>query len=280
MALISMGDDIPGGDSIAPGGDDSLVISDSRFKSLGLKKIHFEPQKIIFDAHENQYKIWRYMFGIGEGFELVNRIPMECNLDLLGYISFSKGCYIGQELVARTKYKVTPIIYYAEHEQYERSNLSRTVHFALLQGVVRKRLVPFMTIPPLKVKEMPNFSPLCELRRQLLKDLINKGGRHPEAISFDELSSESIKEGRCKVFNAENKHIGEVIGADYNGVIGLAIIRLEDLKCASQLRVIMSSDNTNNISDAESSGVPIYPFRPDWWPDKDPLTGLDIFDGL
>ena len=29
----------------------------------------------------------------------------ECNLDLLNYISFSKGCYVGQELVARTKHK-------------------------------------------------------------------------------------------------------------------------------------------------------------------------------
>jgi folate-binding protein YgfZ len=33
-------------------------------------------------------------------------IPFEGNFDLLGYISFAKGCYIGQELMARTRYKV------------------------------------------------------------------------------------------------------------------------------------------------------------------------------
>lgn len=33
-------------------------------------------------------------------------LPFECNLDALNYVSFSKGCYIGQELMARTKFKV------------------------------------------------------------------------------------------------------------------------------------------------------------------------------
>ena len=41
-------------------------------------------------------------------------MPLEYNLDGLNAISFSKGCYVGQELVART-------------------------HF---QGMVRKRLMP------------------------------------------------------------------------------------------------------------------------------------------
>ena len=41
-------------------------------------------------------------------------MPLEYNLDGLGAISFTKGCYVGQELIART-------------------------HF---RGVVRKRLMP------------------------------------------------------------------------------------------------------------------------------------------
>lgn len=46
------------------------------------------------------------LHGIADGIALASRIPLECNLDLLQYISFSKGCYVGQELTARTKYKV------------------------------------------------------------------------------------------------------------------------------------------------------------------------------
>lgn len=42
-------------------------------------------------------------------------MPLEYNLDALNAISYTKGCYVGQELVARTHHK----------------------------GVVRKRLMPF-----------------------------------------------------------------------------------------------------------------------------------------
>jgi folate-binding protein YgfZ len=45
--------------------------------------------------------------GVVDGRAVHNRIPLECNLDLLHYISFAKGCYVGQELTARTKFKVS-----------------------------------------------------------------------------------------------------------------------------------------------------------------------------
>lgn len=49
---------------------------------------------------------FRLLQGIADGPEILNKIPLECNLDHLNYIDFQKGCYIGQELTARTKYKV------------------------------------------------------------------------------------------------------------------------------------------------------------------------------
>jgi len=45
--------------------------------------------------------------------------PLECNFDLLNCISFTKGCYIGQELTARTHYT----------------------------GKIRKRLLPVLIFP-------------------------------------------------------------------------------------------------------------------------------------
>lgn len=33
-------------------------------------------------------------------------IPLEVNIDLLNGVSFNKGCYLGQELIARTHFKV------------------------------------------------------------------------------------------------------------------------------------------------------------------------------
>jgi len=64
---------------------------------------------------DRAYREWRYRHGIAEGTaELGGLLPLECNLAGLHAISFDKGCYIGQELTART-------------------------HFT---GVVRKRLLP------------------------------------------------------------------------------------------------------------------------------------------
>ncbi|CCI10066.1 unnamed protein product [Albugo candida] len=42
----------------------------------------------------------RIYLGAAEGSELHDLIPLEANLDVLGGVSFSKGCYVGQELMA------------------------------------------------------------------------------------------------------------------------------------------------------------------------------------
>ncbi|KAJ8607019.1 hypothetical protein CTAYLR_006255 [Chrysophaeum taylorii] len=47
----------------------------------------------------------RLAVGVSEGPEIVGRIPLECNLDAINAISFSKGCYLGQELTARAKHR-------------------------------------------------------------------------------------------------------------------------------------------------------------------------------
>ena len=56
----------------------------------------------------NWYDLIRYKNCIPEGtkeIEINTILPMEINLDLLGGISFEKGCFIGQEVNARIKYK-------------------------------------------------------------------------------------------------------------------------------------------------------------------------------
>ena len=65
------------------------------------------------------YDVHRFHLGVGESAaELGGEVALECNLDGLHGVSFTKGCYIGQELTSRT-------------------------HF---RGVVRKRVMPF-TLP-------------------------------------------------------------------------------------------------------------------------------------
>ena len=47
----------------------------------------------------------RRAFGAAEGAEAAGLIPLEWNLTLLRGVCFAKGCYIGQELVARTHFR-------------------------------------------------------------------------------------------------------------------------------------------------------------------------------
>ncbi|XP_021952352.1 putative transferase CAF17 homolog, mitochondrial isoform X2 [Folsomia candida] len=75
-------------------------------------------QNISVKDSEEGYKALKYTLGVGEGVVDIpfgNSFPLEANGDYLHGISFHKGCYLGQELTARTHHT----------------------------GVVRKRLMPF-----------------------------------------------------------------------------------------------------------------------------------------
>lgn len=106
------------------------VVNDPRLASLGTRIISrdsdFNEVKnsiqsfINADIQEGSLKdyiVHRYTLGVGEGVDDHPEsfcLPLECNADLLNSVSFSKGCYLGQELTAR-------------------------IHYT---GVVRKRLMP------------------------------------------------------------------------------------------------------------------------------------------
>lgn len=87
---------------------------------MRLKKIL--QSQVDVDIHRStvkDYIMHRYQLGVSEGpndHPEGGCLPLECNADLLGSVSFDKGCYLGQELTAR-------------------------IHFT---GVVRKRLMPII----------------------------------------------------------------------------------------------------------------------------------------
>ncbi len=80
---------------------------------------HFETlMNNFFPPVPGTYSVLRKLSGIAEGQELTSKTPLECNQEFLNAISFSKGCYLGQELTARSQYV----------------------------GVVRKRIVPIIIV--------------------------------------------------------------------------------------------------------------------------------------
>ncbi|EYB91504.1 hypothetical protein Y032_0205g1931 [Ancylostoma ceylanicum] len=97
-------------------------ILDPRFPSLGRRLYSTDTgQEALADYHERRIK-----YGISEGCEeLGTLLPFQANGDLLNMISLDKGCYIGQELTARTAHT----------------------------GVIRRRIIPFKCEKPVKPKE-------------------------------------------------------------------------------------------------------------------------------
>lgn len=66
------------------------------------------------------YRRTRYSLGLPEGadeFKSGEGLPLEANADLCNGVSFSKGCYVGQELTARSRFvgvvrrRVAPIFF-------------------------------------------------------------------------------------------------------------------------------------------------------------------------
>lgn len=103
---------------------DGLCFEDPRSSHLGFKQLTYEKEEesnvaiLSVDANKHreelEYARYRLLNGISEGSELLNSIPLEMNLDFLNYINFTKGCYIGQELIARTYFKVFLIFVFSK----------------------------------------------------------------------------------------------------------------------------------------------------------------------
>lgn len=107
------------------------LVNDPRLTSMGMRIIttkDMEQNELkasiqsvidadIKDATFKDYTFHRYLLGVGEGVRdhpESNCLPLESNADFLNSVSFTKGCYLGQELTSR-------------------------IHHT---GVVRKRLMP------------------------------------------------------------------------------------------------------------------------------------------
>ncbi len=93
-----------------------ILIRDPRLRSLGgfLICVSQEEGKNFLRAHkfeeedEHKYNLFLLKEGIPNGSQdmIVDKaIPLECGMDELGAINWQKGCYLGQELTARTRYR-------------------------------------------------------------------------------------------------------------------------------------------------------------------------------
>lgn len=86
----------------------SEFFADPRFGGMGHRAILPVSQVPVASGELSDYHFWRVCCGVPEGprdLKIDEVMPLHANLDLLDFISFSKGCYVGQELLTRTKHR-------------------------------------------------------------------------------------------------------------------------------------------------------------------------------
>ena len=87
----------------------SNIFTDKRFLNQDIKRLYDNDKtKLKTNSDKNFYNFLRFKNCILEGpleIRANTTLPSEINLDLLGGISFDKGCFIGQEVNARIKWK-------------------------------------------------------------------------------------------------------------------------------------------------------------------------------
>ncbi len=88
---------------------------DPRLAALGLRGAVSAEEAMDYQARfapgsPEEYDAWRLHLGVPEGLsDLIpeKSLPMEYGLDRLNAIDFAKGCYVGQEVTARMRYRAT-----------------------------------------------------------------------------------------------------------------------------------------------------------------------------
>lgn len=184
-------------------------------------------------------------------------------MDLLNYISFNKGCYIGQELTARTKFK----------------------------GLVRKRLVPFLVsehgdAPATgKAQAFESLSPI--VRNSAFSQLI----KHTELNSGVEVGMKVFKriEGdvTAQHYLENEQAIGEIVATELTGRLGVAMINLESLfsyekgnfAVISVPKTPEGAEATENESKAHVASEKVSfvsTFKPSWFQGLDEKTNLPV----
>ncbi|PWN54131.1 Aminomethyltransferase folate-binding domain-containing protein [Violaceomyces palustris] len=245
-ADLKLADFFSEGSSTPPG--QVAIARDGRAPGMGLRIALKRDSALPFDldfkiVSDDEYKIHRTLRGVPEGsvdFPPESSLPLEACIDYMNGIDYKKGCYIGQELTARTHHT----------------------------GVVRKRIVPISlyepgTRAPDKFAVDRKFShtlppPATSIRSSPL--VTNPAN--------SEASKRPMKE----------KSAGRFTQGIHN--IGFAYLRLDQVRRWSDPQEAGGASPSLDGGLSMSVGIGesgkkllVKPWIPDWWPENPVLKG-------
>ncbi|CAH8526892.1 unnamed protein product [Schistosoma curassoni] len=196
----------------------------------------------------NLYHNARWELGLPEGIkELItsDTLPFEANADLSGGVSFSKGCYIGQELTART-------------------------HFT---GVTRRRYVPIKIVSKGNIDVLKTSNSVNHLYNAPIYQM-DKNDKTYELSKLKLIGwIRNVNMNNFIMIN-NNNHNENDLNIDNELISGIALIRLTDIN-EQQYKLVVNipihtdcdhhhnNNNTNNVIQLD-----IIPYIPSWWPEN------------
>ncbi|CAI2727445.1 unnamed protein product [Schistosoma spindalis] len=197
----------------------------------------------------NLYHNARWELGLPEGikeFITNDTLPFEANADLSGGVSFSKGCYIGQELTART-------------------------HFT---GVIRRRYVPIKIVLKGNIDALKTSISVSNLYNAPIYQ-IDKNDKPFELSKLKPIGwIRNVNINNFIVINDNDNHLN----IDNESISGIALIRLIEIN-EQQYKLIVNipihtdcdhhhHHNNNNTNTNSVIQLDIIPYIPSWWPDN------------
>mmetsp|Transcript_22758 Transcript_22758/g.32103 ORF Transcript_22758/g.32103 Transcript_22758/m.32103 type:complete len:307 (-) Transcript_22758:135-1055(-) len=272
-------------------------------KSTSKEREHAFSQMMqnFFPPSKGTYSVLRKFAGVAEGSEIAGKTALETNQDFLNAVSFTKGCYLGQELTARSNHigtirkRVMPIIIVDTMTELPRpwivANMVQELNLRDMDvndvfGTGIELDVQGGIPPPLPRISAPGVGMMIAMMQgniQATKVVDNnnmmlhendtiKKLQGDSSRLLDELSELAIK-GAKIIDTKDGKVIGQILSSPAPGTsIVLAQMRMDRLG-------LLSSDSdrwtrTNKIRLGDGTKEYRYlPYTPLWWPSIDSKSG-------
>mmetsp|Transcript_7676 Transcript_7676/g.11288 ORF Transcript_7676/g.11288 Transcript_7676/m.11288 type:complete len:491 (+) Transcript_7676:35-1507(+) len=238
-----------------------------------------------FPSAQGSYELIRRLSGIAEGSELSGKTALECNQEWLNAVSFVKGCYLGQELTARSHFtgairkRILPLFLLDQTTQVP-------FHWRRQQALLRQdddnavdnnavHVLPTLTaseagaIMALLCGEQiaPSIDANGDDSSNSAEEQMQKQKMDERFLALTNQIVNDVKAGSKLVDGESGKTLGEVVSAPVAGTtVLLAQLRLENILPKKSWKV------TNKVKIQDADGEEIMrdlrclPYFPLWWP--------------
>lgn len=268
---------------------------DPRHPSLGIRTLALpdceydftEIQKDRFPIKPGTYNVVRKLTGVAEGTEIQGKTALECNQEFLNAVSFSKGCYLGQELTARTMFtgairkRILPVIFTSTEMEVPRPwQMAHQIQEGRLQdelGMDVTRLPQLSVAAAGAAMSMMLGSTEPEWEHVEDKETLEKELKAIQEFG-DELKNdveERAVKGTKVIDTKDGKTIGQVIGTPAPGTtVALVQMRLDRIGLGEDGEKWQRTNKVRFGDDKKEFRT--LPYIPLWWPPMDYATGKGL----